>query len=226
MTKVESQMPPCLIGLLLALVAAPAVDAAQEPAAPDTLLFDTGSSRADSWNTSTLIARTGWKALPEDNLTHRFQGDAVALNDRLIVVLRAKGAGADDRDVARVVAAAARIDHALIFACYGWRSRSAACRSGNASEPGAIELRECLRNERRITGQFQYRVGDPAACAGEVDVCAIPKELPACALFVKPSPEDQPTLPHGRDINEAAEVSPGIGRLLPLEFHRRQPILN
>lgn len=96
MTSLTAHAPllPYLIGLLL-VVAVPAADAAQEPAAPDTLLFDTGTSRADSWTASALAKRAGWKALPEDNLTHRFQGDAVALNDRLIVVLRAKGAGAE-----------------------------------------------------------------------------------------------------------------------------------
>ena len=39
--------------------------------------------------------KKGWVALAEDDVTHRFAGDAVLLNDRLAVVLRAKSAGAE-----------------------------------------------------------------------------------------------------------------------------------
>lgn len=85
----------CLLGWLLAFVAAPVIDAAEEPAAPDTVLFDTGSSRDEPWTAAALVKKTGWKAVPEDNLTHRFQGDVAAINDRVILVLRAKGAGAE-----------------------------------------------------------------------------------------------------------------------------------
>ena len=37
--------------------------------------------------------KAGWTLVPEDDLTHKFRGDAVVLNDRLAVVLRWPGPG-------------------------------------------------------------------------------------------------------------------------------------
>ncbi len=42
-----------------------------------------------------MKSKTGWQAVPEDNLTHRFQGDAAVANDRLTVVFRTDSAGAE-----------------------------------------------------------------------------------------------------------------------------------
>lgn len=85
----------CLLGLFLTFVTVPAIHAAEEPAAPNTVLLDTGSTLVEPWTAAALAKKTGWKAVPEDNLIHRFQGDVAAINDRAIVVLRAKGAGAE-----------------------------------------------------------------------------------------------------------------------------------
>jgi hypothetical protein len=69
--------------------------AEEEPAAPSTVLFDTRSPAPGPLPAAALGSKSGWMPVPEDNLTHRFQGDVVALNDRLIVVLRGKGGGAE-----------------------------------------------------------------------------------------------------------------------------------
>jgi hypothetical protein len=80
--------------LCLAAVS-PGMGAEAEPAAPNTVLFDTGKPLPELAREAALAARSGWVSVPEDNLTRPFQGDAVALNDRLIVVLNRQRHGAD-----------------------------------------------------------------------------------------------------------------------------------
>lgn len=62
---------------------------------PFTYLFDTGSSSPRPLSSSALAAKTGWIVLAEDDVAHRFRGDVVLLNDKLTVVLRAQGPGAE-----------------------------------------------------------------------------------------------------------------------------------
>jgi hypothetical protein len=61
---------------------------------PFTLLYDTGVVSPGPLALDALSAKKGWSAIPEDNLTHVFTGDAVFMNDRLAVVLRRGGSGA------------------------------------------------------------------------------------------------------------------------------------
>jgi hypothetical protein len=65
-----------------------------EPGGPGACLFDTGASAAAPLPAAKLDPKS-WTLIPEDNLTHKFQGDAAFLNDRLIVVLRGQGPGAE-----------------------------------------------------------------------------------------------------------------------------------
>jgi hypothetical protein len=62
---------------------------------PFTRLFDTGSSSPEPLSAQAVAAKAGWSLVPEDNLTHTFKGDAVLANDKLAVVLRAQGTGAE-----------------------------------------------------------------------------------------------------------------------------------
>jgi hypothetical protein len=82
----------CVLALISGLTAA-AAD--YEPGTPGTYLFDTGASSAGLLSAAKLDPKAGWTLLPEDDLTHKFRGDAVFLNDRLAVVLRSAGAGAE-----------------------------------------------------------------------------------------------------------------------------------
>ena len=66
-----------------------------QPGTPFTYLFDTGAASPAALSGRALDAKATWTLLPEDNLTHRFQGDAVLLNDKLTVVLRRQGPGAE-----------------------------------------------------------------------------------------------------------------------------------
>jgi len=62
---------------------------------PFTRLFDTGSSLVTPLTDDILAQKTNWTLLPEDQTQHQFKGDVVFLNDRLVVVLRLPGAGAE-----------------------------------------------------------------------------------------------------------------------------------
>ena len=83
-----------------------------DPSLPFTWLFDTGSPSSAPLSAKALADKDGWTLVGEDNLDHSFKGDAVLLNDRLAVVLRARGPGAevyslgDSRFVNRAVLAA------------------------------------------------------------------------------------------------------------------------
>ncbi|MGA2033820.1 MAG: transposase [Thermoguttaceae bacterium] len=83
----------CLLALMSWGLTAPAAD--YEPGTPGTYLFDAGAARAGPRSAADLHPKAGWTLLPEDELTHKFRGDAVVLNDRLAVVLRAAGTGAE-----------------------------------------------------------------------------------------------------------------------------------
>ena len=65
------------------------------PGTPLTYLFDTGSAASERIAADELEAKTGWTLLAEEDLEHAFKGDAVLVNDKLTVVLRAQGPGAE-----------------------------------------------------------------------------------------------------------------------------------
>ena len=96
--KVPASMPHnvallrCLALLIASLVVVPVF--AQEEI-PFTRLFDTGASSAQPLSDDEVVHRTGWQLVPEDNVDHRFSGDAVLLNDKLEVVLRKQRRGAE-----------------------------------------------------------------------------------------------------------------------------------
>ena len=58
-------------------------------------VFDTAASSAIPLPGRAVAARDAWTKLPEDETAHRFQGDAVLSNDRITVVFRRGGPGAE-----------------------------------------------------------------------------------------------------------------------------------
>ncbi|MCK4293316.1 MAG: hypothetical protein KAY65_08975 [Planctomycetes bacterium] len=62
---------------------------------PFTYLFDTGASSSAPRSGESLSKRARWTKLAEDKVTHKFEGDVVFLNDKLIVVLRRGTCGAE-----------------------------------------------------------------------------------------------------------------------------------
>ncbi len=94
------KLPGTVLGIGLAVVALggrakPAGGEEYRAGTPFTYLLDTGTPAAKRPSPQALDAKAGWKLVPEDVTEHRFQGDAALLNDKLTVVLRRKGPGAE-----------------------------------------------------------------------------------------------------------------------------------
>ncbi|MHC4403372.1 MAG: hypothetical protein ACYTG0_27250 [Planctomycetota bacterium] len=66
-----------------------------QPGLPFTYLFDTGTTSAHPLSGRAVSEKSGWAVVAEDDAGHAFTGDAVLLNDKLTVVLRARGRGAE-----------------------------------------------------------------------------------------------------------------------------------
>jgi len=80
------------IALIALCVTAGSMQAAEDRS-PFARVFDT-TTRSDKPLTADALTRMArWKLVPEDNLTHRFSGDAVVLNGKLAVVVRPKTGG-------------------------------------------------------------------------------------------------------------------------------------
>ena len=74
----------------------PYAKAAQTAAASAAVsLFDTVSAAPGPLAGEAIAKRSGWTQVPEDNTDHKFTGDAVVANDRLAMVLRHGGPGAE-----------------------------------------------------------------------------------------------------------------------------------
>jgi len=62
---------------------------------PRTYLFDTRAPSPKPLPTQALARRAGWALVPEGNAAHQFRGDAVFFNDKLAIVVRPTGRGAE-----------------------------------------------------------------------------------------------------------------------------------
>jgi len=82
-------------GLLLVIGWLAGLPAGGQEETPFTRLFDTGRASAEALASESLAERPGWSLVPEDKVDHQFAGDAVMLNDKLTVVLRKRGSGAE-----------------------------------------------------------------------------------------------------------------------------------
>ena len=58
-------------------------------------LFDTAAHSSEALAGDALAKRQGWTQIPEDSTSHAFKGDLVLMNNRLALVLRNGGAGAE-----------------------------------------------------------------------------------------------------------------------------------
>jgi hypothetical protein len=69
--------------------------AQQVTAAVAVRLFDSGTASPVALSGDTLAKHAGWIEIPEDQVTHKFAGDAVILNDKVALVLRRAARGAE-----------------------------------------------------------------------------------------------------------------------------------
>ena len=81
--------------LILTLLTSLALPTPVWAAAPAVRLFDTGAPSPTPLSGEALSSRTGWTEVREDDVTAKFKGDAVFVNDRLACVLRRGAGGAE-----------------------------------------------------------------------------------------------------------------------------------
>lgn len=127
---------------------------------PFTYLLDTGSPSATALSEAELARKTGWTIVPEDNLRHKFNGDTVFLNDKIMIVLRRSGCGAE---VYSKTADGLK-QRAQLFACAGGADRTTSLSSVRIIEnnPAAVMLEAVFQTQR----------GKPAACLAGKNVSA------------------------------------------------------
>lgn len=83
-----------IVLLLLGIIAVP-VFAQDNNQPPFTYLYDSGAANTNPLTGEMLNQKTGWTQVEEDKTDYQFKGDAVFQNDRLAIVLRAQGPGAE-----------------------------------------------------------------------------------------------------------------------------------
>ena len=85
-----------MLGLLLPFnVSAQNIPANAPENVPFTYLWDTGTASSETLSAGAVSLKPGWVQLAEDDVTHPFSGDAVLSNDKIMVVLRKMGTGAE-----------------------------------------------------------------------------------------------------------------------------------
>ena len=67
----------------------------QEMIVSGVTLFDTATHSNEPLTGDLIAKRQGWTQVPEDSTSHAFKGDLVLMNNRLALVLRTGGAGAE-----------------------------------------------------------------------------------------------------------------------------------
>jgi hypothetical protein len=128
---------------------------------PLTRLLDTGGASAQPLAEGAMAGQSGWNLVPEDTTHHVFSGDAVLMNDKLAVVLRQHGTGAE---------VYARTAAGLTFRAEVRHSRpSSATQPAEAlkiveNSSGAVVLERGPARFRLTTGEsiLELRSADPA----------------------------------------------------------------
>jgi len=167
---------------------------------PFTYLFDTRTASGATLGTETILRRTGWKLLPADDLSHKFTGDAVACNDKLLVVLRRKGLGAE---VYRRTDRGCRL-RAVLLPCAAGDDAATGLAAVTAAEntPAAVMLAATYKTRagKRVAVSFrltagmallEVRPGDAAAglrARDGADFLLVPDFFAEDFAFVRPGP--------------------------------------
>ncbi len=129
---------------------------------PFTYLLDTFSPSATALSEAELARKTGWTIVPEDNLTHKFRGDTVVLNDKIMIVLRRSGFGAEvyskNQD--------GRKQRAQLFACAGRADRATSLFSVRIIEnnPAAVMLEAVFQTQQGKHVSATYRLTTGQVC--------------------------------------------------------------
>jgi hypothetical protein len=134
--------------------------------------LDTGTESDTALSEAELARKTGWKIVPEDNLKHKFKGDTVFLNDKLTVVLRRNGCGAEvysktaDGSNPAPAAGAGVKQRAQLFACAGGADQTTGLSSVRIIEnnPAAVMLEVVFQTLQSKNVSVTYRLTTGQVC--------------------------------------------------------------
>ncbi|MHC4749701.1 MAG: hypothetical protein ACYTFW_07470 [Planctomycetota bacterium] len=123
---------------------------------PYTYLLDTGTVSATALSERDLARKSGWKMVPEDDVSHNFRGDTVILNDKIMVVLCCSGFGAEIYSRT----ADGLKQRALLVACISEADRTAELSSVQTIEnnPAVVMLKAVYRTKRGKNISVTYRL--------------------------------------------------------------------
>jgi hypothetical protein len=146
-------------------------------------LYDTGAPSADPLEPAALDKKADWTRLSEDKLDHVFRGDAVLVNNRLAVVLRRKGTGAEVYSLG----SGGPVRQAAMRPAVTGAGEMASIKTV-ANNPGevALEATYSVRDGNKAAMIFSLKMGQPfVQVQGGASVAAARLEAP-CRFAVMP----------------------------------------
>jgi hypothetical protein len=122
---------------------------------PFTRVFDTVSPLGKGLSDSELTRTNGWKQVPEDTLKHAFSGDAVVMNDKLLLLMRKTGP-----------AIYSKTDHGLRFRAdvsdaADFLVTAAAGFNLLENNSGAVKIEEVNKTGQSVGLRFRLTTGEP-----------------------------------------------------------------
>jgi len=144
---------------ILALLAALASLSPVWAATAAVRVFDTGRASRAPLSGEALSSRTGWTEVSEDDVTHKFKGDAVFINDRIACVLRRGAGGAEVYSIGpegatkRAVLAPAGVAKAGTLSSFTTVE--------NNPGAGAADAVFAAADGKTLTLRFELKVGQP-----------------------------------------------------------------
>jgi hypothetical protein len=155
----------------------------KEAARAGTGLYDTGVSSATPLEPAAIGKKEGWQAVPEDKLDQAFGGDAVVVNNRLAVVLRRKGLGAEVYSLGT----GSPVRQCVLRPASGGAGELASLKTV-ANNPGevALEATYSVKDGNKPAMIFSLKMGQPfVQVQGGASVAAVRLEAP-CRFAVMP----------------------------------------
>jgi len=122
-------------------------------------LFDSGTASPGALSGEALAKRAGWTELAEDQLVHKFAGDAVILNEKVALVLRCGARGAELYSLGPRAA----VMRAVLAPVAGTNAATVASCTILENNPGAAAVEVALTRpgNQTLTVRYELKPGQP-----------------------------------------------------------------
>jgi hypothetical protein len=192
--------------------------AAEQASSAGVNLFDTGAASPAPLAAAVVAKAAGWTQVPADKAAHAFKGDAVIRNDRLAVVLRRGGPGAEvysvgsDRAAMRAVLAPAPAQGA---SAGGAKLESVAI-AKNSSQAVAVDAVFAAAGGRKLALRYELAMGQTFVKTEPRDGAKALRVEAPCRFIVLPDFFADDIVADAADIPVAAAELPSENFLLHL----------